>query len=36
MPEHENVINFVDKDEWGTSSGKQVSSVCAAQHLPSM
>lgn len=36
MREHENIMNFVDKDEWGVSSGKQVSRVCAAQHLPSM
>lgn len=36
MPEHENVINFVDTDDGGISSGKQVSRVCAVQHLPSM
>lgn len=35
MPEQENVINFVDKDG-GISSSKQVSRVCAAQHLPNV
>lgn len=34
MPELENVINFVDKDEWGS---KQTGlRVCAAQHLPNV
>lgn len=36
MPEHENIVNFVDRDEWGISSSKQVCRVCAAQHLPNM